>query len=47
MLGGDLNNRHREEESEGPNDRFVLSVKSHFGVDGALFVYEDVTLFER
>jgi hypothetical protein len=47
LLGGDLNNRHREEESEGPNDRFVLSVKSHFGADGALFVYEDVTLFER
>jgi hypothetical protein len=47
LLGGDLNNRHREEESEGPSDRFVLSVKSHFGADGALFVYEDVTLFER
>ena len=47
LLGGDRNNRHREEASEGPNDRFVLSVKSHFGADGALFVYEDVTLFER
>jgi hypothetical protein len=47
LLGGDLNNRHREEESEGPSDRFVLSVKTCFGADGALFVYEDVTLFER
>jgi hypothetical protein len=47
LWGGDLNNRHREEQSEGPDPRFVLTVKSHFGADGALFVYEDKTLFER
>ena len=47
LWGGDLNNRHREEVSEGPDPRFVLTVKSHFGEDGALFVYEDKTLFER
>jgi hypothetical protein len=48
LWGGAYNNAQPDMESEGVNAKFVVAIKTHWlGEDGALFVYEDLALFER